>query len=383
MRIIVIGAGIMGLLAAWALRRDGHDVTIFDQGPVPNPLGSSVDEHRLIRHPYGGERGYTRMIGPAYAAWEMVWADLGRRHYAATGTLVLDRGDRWTAATAETLEAESVPFRRLSAAALAAEYPLLSAEGLTGALLLESGGTLFAHDIVDGLAHYLRAHGVALRPETPVRNLDPDTARVTLADGSIVDADCAIVAAGPWVGRLLPSMGRRVTPSRQVLIYLAPPADLAAAWQSHPMVLDIDPAAGFYLVPPRPLPAGGASGLKLGDHSFTLTGDPDRDRDAAMAEAAHMRAQVGGRLRGIERYRLREAKTCFYDVAKRESFIIEAVGSRGWVMSGFSGHGFKFGAVLGLELARTLAGERDAAALTAWAAGRLPGNAPGVLEERT
>ena len=36
-------------------------------------------------------------------------------------------------------------------------------------------------------------------------------------------------------------------------------------------------------------------------------------------------------------------------------------GAKGWVMSPCSGHGFKFGALMGLELARTIASERDPA----------------------
>ena len=40
-------------------------------------------------------------------------------------------------------------------------------------------------------------------------------------------------------------------------------------------------------------------------------------------------------------------------------------------MSGFSGHGFKFGSVIGLEFAKAIAGMRDTADFTAWAAGAL------------
>jgi glycine/D-amino acid oxidase-like deaminating enzyme len=40
-------------------------------------------------------------------------------------------------------------------------------------------------------------------------------------------------------------------------------------------------------------------------------------------------------------------------------------------MSGFSGHGFKFGPLIGLELARAIAGESAPPALSAWAAGAL------------
>jgi glycine/D-amino acid oxidase-like deaminating enzyme len=41
-----------------------------------------------------------------------------------------------------------------------------------------------------------------------------------------------------------------------------------------------------------------------------------------------------------------------------------------WILAGFSGHGFKFGAVIGEAITEALAGGRPAATVTAWAAGR-------------
>ena len=81
MKISIIGAGIMGLGCAWALERLGHQVTVFDQGPIPNPLATSHDSHRLIRHAYGDRLGYMRMVADAYAIWDRLWADLGERLY--------------------------------------------------------------------------------------------------------------------------------------------------------------------------------------------------------------------------------------------------------------------------------------------------------------
>jgi glycine/D-amino acid oxidase-like deaminating enzyme len=49
MRAIIVGGGIMGLCTAWALCRSGHAVVLYEQGPIPNPLASSYDEHRLTR----------------------------------------------------------------------------------------------------------------------------------------------------------------------------------------------------------------------------------------------------------------------------------------------------------------------------------------------
>ena len=52
-----------------------------------------------------------------------------------------------------------------------------------------------------------------------------------------------------------------------------------------------------------------------------------------------------------------------------ERFLVEKRAARGWVMSPCSGHGFKFGALMGLELARTIASGRDASTHARWAAG--------------
>lgn len=367
MRVTIVGAGIMGLSAAWALARKGHKVRVLDQGMVPNPYASSVDQHRLIRHPYGAERGYTRMINRAYVAWDKMWADLGAKHYAETGTLVLESGiGSWTSDTVTALEAERIPFRRLEPAALAQEFPLLRAERMHYALHLHSGGVLFAERIVSSLARHLGARGVRFDTSTPVREVDPARGRVTLDSGENIDADVIIVAAGAWLPRLLPNFANRITPSRQVVVYLIPPPDIAPAWQRHPMLLDIDPKAGFYLVPPRD-----GTGLKIGDHGFTLRGDPNRDRDAIAAEAQATVDLCRARLARFDDYRIGVAKTCFYDVEPQERFIAEKIGSNGWVMSGFSGHGFKFAAVLGLRLEQTISGKRDIPAFTAWAAGHI------------
>ena len=60
MNIIVVGAGIAGLSTAWALTKRGHNVTLLEQGAIPNPLAASGDHHRIIRRAYAkGERVWT------------------------------------------------------------------------------------------------------------------------------------------------------------------------------------------------------------------------------------------------------------------------------------------------------------------------------------
>ena len=74
-------------------------------------------------------------------------------------------------------------------------------------------------------------------------------------------------------------------------------------------------------------------------------------------------------LRGFDKWRIDRLKVCFYTVTDDERFVVEKQGAKGWVMSPCSGHGFKFGALMGRELARTLVSERDPAQHARWAAG--------------
>jgi len=362
---IVVGAGIMGLCTAWGLVRRGWRVTVLEQGPIPNPLASSAGQHRLIRHPYGDSVGYTTMIPRAFDAWDMLWADLGVRHFHRTGTLAFGTGAAtgWTERSLATLKVLGVPgVEQLDRGALTERFPWLRFEAVTGGFFMESGGALLCGAIVADLARWLVGQGADVRPHTAVTAVDL-AAGTVIAAGEELRADHVIVAAGPWSARLLPDLAARVKPSRQVLALVDPPADLAGTWASAPMILDVG-TAGFYAVPPV---AG--TQLKIGDHSFSLQGDPDRDREAREAEVRAVYDCASSRFARFDEYTLAGSRTCFYTVEPDERFIVEQRGAA-WILAGFSGHGFKFGALLGLEVAAAASGERDPARLARWAAGQ-------------
>ena len=366
MRAIIVGGGIMGLCTAWALCRSGQEVVLYEQGAIPNPLASSCDEHRLTRFTYGAMTGYARMVHEAHAAWDRLWADLGQSHFHPTGTLVVARDEGgWVRASQQCLEAMALPVDTWAPGELAARLPFLRFEGARFALYTPTGGVLFAERILVGLRRWLTEQGVRLRPGLPVTDVDTERLAVRTADGRTDRADALLVAAGPWTPRLLPALRGRITPSRQVALYLEPPADLLAAWRSAPAVLDQFEAArgGFYAVPPVD-----GTRLKVGDHIFTLRGEPDAEREPTETDRTQTMMVAQSRLVGFERYRAVAARTCFYSVAEDERFIVEPVG-RALVLGGFSGHGFKFGAVIGETAAAALCGERSLIALRDWAAG--------------
>jgi glycine/D-amino acid oxidase-like deaminating enzyme len=365
MKVIIVGAGVMGLSTAWGLARQDHHVEVFEQATLPNPLASSMDEHRLIRHPYGDHGGYARMIDPAFAAWDLLWSDLGCKLYAATGTLALTgNGADWAERSARTLAAIGRPMTELTIDELRRRFPQLNAGGVERAFWLDTGGVLFAQDIVTALARHLanQSH-VRLHADMQIRTVDLDHGRVVAADGTVHEADIVVVAAGAWVDRLLPT-GTRLVPSRQIVIYFHLPEDQRAIWAKGPMIIEKTGDVGLYFVPPME-----GRGFKVGDHEFSRSGDPDGGREAQEEEIRPLLERCHGLFKGFDRWRTDRLKVCFYTVTEDERFVVEKTGARGWVMSPCSGHGFKFGALMGLELARTIATDRDPLQHARWAAG--------------
>ncbi|WP_341705632.1 FAD-dependent oxidoreductase [Ferrovibrio sp.] len=375
MKVTVIGGGIVGLSTAWALRRHNVEVTLVEQGPLPNPLASSVDQHRLIRYAYGAQTGYTRMVREAYQAWEAMWRDLGTRFYAETGTLVLSGdGDGWAAQSRAVLEAEQVEHLAFDAATVTGRWPMLDGAGIAEAYFCPSGGLLFAESIIAALTAHLRDRGVTFLTGTALRSLDAATATAVLSDGAHLEADRLLVAAGAWTGRLLPELAPVSRPSRQVVVYLAPPPDLLMPWHHAPMLLEIGAASdaaakGFYLVPPRVTRDGLRTGLKIGDHRFGPEADPGGDREPRQDEIDAILDTARHRIAGLEEYRVMQAKTCFYDVERDERFQLAELGPRAFAFCGTSGHGFKFGPIIGARLAALLQDKAELAATARWAAG--------------
>ncbi|WP_235034944.1 FAD-binding oxidoreductase [Roseomonas sp. 18066] len=361
---LVVGGGIAGLSAAWGLRRRGWQVTLFEQGALPNPRASSHDEHRITRHAYGRMTGYARLMPQAFAAWDRLWADLGETHYLATGaTYVLRHDDGWHDATAQSLGELGIGFRDLPLDQLATRFPYLAPQGIQRLVETDGAGMLFPVRILTAMVAMLARRGVAMRAYSQVSEVDPEGGWL-VADGKRYAGDAVVVAAGAWADRLVPGLKGVAVPSRQAVLYLAPPAELAEAWSRAPVLLDRSAEGGLYILPPR-----WGTRLKIGDHHFSRRGDADADRMATEQDLERLWPELKKTFRDADRYAVLEKKACYYTVTEDERFLLRPLGKAGWAVSACSGHGFKLGALIGDGVAATIAGERPHDALASWAAG--------------
>lgn len=351
MRVLILGAGIAGLSAAWACARGGHAVEVIDQAEIPHRSGTSYDEHRLCRVPYGAQDGYARLMKPAYQAWDALWRDIGAVHYAETGCLALStaEGD-WTARSRASLDRVGLPYEVVPPEALPERFQTIRTPDARYGLFTRPGGILFADRIMEALAAWCLAVGVIFRPNARASALDAAQASVTLAGGGTVSGDVLIACPGAYaheLGLALPSDYRVL---RQTILYVEPPSRLRAAWEAAPIMLDLGGPRGMFLAPP----AGGRR-MKLGFGALNRPGDPRDDWDPREPDATEVFAAYATRLVDHAGFRPLEAKVCYYADRPEQHFHAARTG-RTLLFTACSGHAFKFGALLGLGLAAALGG---------------------------
>ena len=361
MKTIVVGAGISGLSTAWALVKRGHEVTLVEQGPIPNPLAASGDHHRIIRRAYGAATGYGRAITEAYRAWDELWGDLGQSHLDPRGFLCISRepGDE-AEDYLEGLRQGGWPFEMVEPTEAVARWPFLEPGTFRYAFVSPEGGALHCRRIASGIAEWLRANGADVREHSRVVSLDCDAGAVELAGGEMLSADQIVVAAGAWMTKLFPALVSDLTTKRTAVVYLDPPDDLKAAWDASPVILDVGGKTDGYIIPPS-----GGGGLKFGTGLHKIDNpDADANRIPAAGEGETIRDHFAPPFARLDEYRVVDVATCAYTFTRDESFFGAGIG-KAIVISACSGHGYKFGAAVGRRVADAVE-SGDIALLRRW-----------------
>jgi sarcosine oxidase len=329
--VVVIGAGLLGLCTADALRTT-RDVVVLEAATVGHERGGSHGPSRVFRLGYD-DPFYVQLAQLSLPRWHALEARTGRALLEPTGQLTFGPGAERVRAA---LEASGAPVETLDAGSVAEQFPMFAGHG--AALYEPASGVIAAADALDAL----RAN-VDVRQHVRVRNID-SSGRVETDDGAF-DANVVAVCAGPWT-RTLFDVGETFATLEHVA-YFRPPDDAARA----PVFIDFDEPAVYGL------PTPDSNLYKLALHHGGRRIDPNApilEPDTHAADALRAAARAW-----LPEHELVDIDTCLYDNTPTEDFVIDRVGDV-VVGCGTSGHGFKFGPLLG-ELLASLIDETEPA----------------------
>ncbi|HEU5159275.1 MAG TPA: N-methyl-L-tryptophan oxidase [Streptosporangiaceae bacterium] len=330
--IAVIGLGLAGSAAAWALTARGRSVTAFEAFSPGHRRGSSHGHSRIFRHAYA-DPFYVELTRRARELWRRLEDASGERLVTPTGGIDYGEASHLTQ-MAEVLAAAGVPTELLEPAAARERWPGLAFDGPV--LFQPDAGVIDPEKAIAAMTKLASGAGARLSYENPVTALERDGdggVRLHTA-GESWRARMVVVAAGGWTAPLLAGLVElpplRVT---QEQAFFFRPAE-AGPWPTF-----IHDARAVYGLPEGPL-------VKVAEHHRGKETTADA-RDGVVDPAGRRRliAYVRERLPGLQPVPEAEL-TCLYTVTENQDFVIDRRG-RIVVCSACSGHGAKFAPLTG------------------------------------
>jgi sarcosine oxidase len=349
--VIVLGLGGVGSAALFHAARRGASALGLEQFHPVHDRGSSHGQTRVIRLAYYEHPDFVPLLRASYRLWAALEADTGQRLFERVGVLQVGPPDGEVVPGVERSAAlHGLPLERLHRREVEDLLPgFLVPEGAR-AVLEHDAGLLHVEACVAAHLDRAAALGARIEASTPVLSWSAVGDGVEVRTATAVHrARRLIVAAGPWSGPLLSSLGLPLTILQKTQCWY-PSRDLAyAASAGAPCFLYELPEGVFY-----GLPWVDERGVKVAEHSrgepLSAPIAPDATPPARELEAVDAFRKKYLPFLGAPR---RETRGCMYTMTPDGLFVVDAHPEHPQVVfaAGLSGHGFKLTPALGELLA--------------------------------
>lgn len=364
MKVVVVGAGILGASTAYHLARAGCAVTLADRADegrataagagIVCPWGSpTVDEayYALLAH---GARYYAPLVDMLAEDGEH---DLG---YAKVGSLYvpadpaeLDAAERRARVrAADAPEAGSI--ERLSPDDARRLFPPLRPD--QPALFVSGGARVDGRRVAAAMQRAAAKHGARLMNGSAELVMRASRVAGVRVDGELIEADVVVVTAGAWAPKLLEPAGVRlaVAPQRGQIIHLRLPGTETSHWPI------LQPLNSYYLL------AFEDSRVVIGASRETGSGFDYRPTAAGVAEVLNAGLAVAP---GLAAWTLHEIRIGFRPLADdHRPKLGRAPGVDNLLIgNGLGPSGLSMGAFSGAQLANLTLGRPTELALDPYA----------------
>ena len=356
MSIVIVGGGLMGLSAAFHLRRadPALAVTVLERARVGSAAsGASAAGVRAM----GRDPAERRLALESLGRWPGLGRELeGETRYRRGGGLRVALADKtWEAAPGWAAEqcADGVPLETVDAASARRLAPGIAPSSL-GGVYSPIDGQAGAMATVEAFAAAARRLGARMEEGVGAKRLIAERGRVVgieRSDGVRQTCDVAIVAAGAWTSSLLAGLGVRLPlQTRPLQMLLTEPAPKALA----PVVGAFDRKLSLKQLDDGAYLIGGGWPGRVTDHEANRWEVLDESVKGSLEVAGEVYPPLSG-------CKLARSWAGLEAFTPDELPVIGPVpGVEGvLVAAGFSGHGFALSPVVGDVLARLALG-RDA-----------------------
>jgi len=206
--VLVVGGGATGTGVARDLARRGVDVALVDRGGLGS--GTTGRSHGLL-HSGARYADTTPEDARECVRENEILRDVAGACVRETGGLFVQlAGDdpEYFEEKAAACEDAGVPVSVVDGETAREREPALAPDAERAAVVPD--GVVYPSRLVAATAADARDHGATIRPHAPVDELLADGDRITgaaLADGSTVEADHAVNAAGAWADQIAATAG--------------------------------------------------------------------------------------------------------------------------------------------------------------------------------
>ncbi|WP_006246730.1 NAD(P)/FAD-dependent oxidoreductase [Mycolicibacterium tusciae] len=356
--VVIVGGGIEGAAAAWALAQRGvTNVVVAERNTVGS--GMTGKSSGIVRCHYGvSSLAAMATVGLEVfeKAGEIFGSDIGFRQ---TGYIVgVGEGDADSLRKSLAAQrAVGVQTEEIDAAEVARLWPHADLTPFEAFAWEARGGYGDAYQTAQAFAVSARSAGVRVRQGADVTGLlieRDKAAGVRLADGTEIAADTVVVAAGVWTPDLLGPYGVDVPIRvvREQLVTVAP----GVAIPDVPVFSDL---VSLQYIRPE---LGGELLFGNSDLSDVEDADPDDYLNRATEVFVERTVErVGTRFPGFTDAAITGSYAGCYDVTPDWNPVISRTDVDGLVVAaGFSGHGFKIAPAVGRLIADLVVDGRSA-----------------------